>query len=346
MAEAEAPGKLLLTGEYAVLDGAPGVSVACGGPARARAVAATEGRLADPAGGPGWRYRLGAPDRVHWETPVPGEPGRLPAAVLGEMLRQWPGLLAASPMELALDTEAFSRTDPQGQSCKLGLGSSAALTVAMVAAILRAAGERAAPAQFQAGCLAAHRAFQQGRGSGVDVLTAIHGGLLVSTATAAGLDAEAATWPASLQAIVVWTGRSASTPELIGRYDAFREREPVIFRHYAVRMADAAERAATAWRQGTAAAVLAAVRHYAECLRELDAAGQIGIWTAEHRVLAALADSVGAVYKPSGAGGGDLGFVLTQRSSIATALRLHCRQRGLLVLDMPLAVPGVRVLEA
>jgi phosphomevalonate kinase len=111
-------------------------------------------------------------------------------------------------------------------------------------------------------------------------------------------------------------------------------------------MAAAAEQAAAAWRQGAAGAVLPAVRHYAECLRELDAAGGIGIWTAEHQALAALAGSLGAVYKPSGAGGGDLGFALTERASIATAFRRQCRQDGLLVLEMPLAVPGVRVVEA
>jgi phosphomevalonate kinase len=283
---------------------------------------------------------------VRFDPGCPAERTRLPAAVLGAILQRWPALLDAPHLALELDTEAFTCVAADGRRHKLGLGSSAALTVALAAAVTRAWGAAPEPAVLQRLCLDAHRAFQQGAGSGVDVLTAIHGGLLVTRVADGELAGERLTWPEGLHLVVVWTGQPASTPALIGRYRAFCEAEPVVSRHYAVRLAEAAVRSAAAWRGGEAGAVLEAVAHYAECLREFDAAGRLGIWTAEHVGIAGLADSAGATYKPSGAGGGDLGFALTGRQSVAASLRQRCAERGWLVVDLPWAVPGLQVTGA
>ena len=46
-------------------------------------------------------------------------------------------------------------------------------------------------------------------------------------------------------------------------------------------------------------------------MKQLDREFDIGIYTKEHKNISCLAKKFGLLYKPSGAGGGDLGFVLS-----------------------------------
>src|SRR5690606_11456641 len=91
-------------------------------------------------------------------------------ALLGHVWRQ----VSADPggsLEIVLDTRGFF--DP-ATGVKLGFGSSAALAVALAAAL---AGE-SVPQRVQEAALLAHRDFQGGHGSGVDVATSAHGGVI------------------------------------------------------------------------------------------------------------------------------------------------------------------------
>jgi phosphomevalonate kinase len=342
MVEGQAPGKLLLTGEYAVLRGAPAVALAMGGPARARVSQAVAGEFRDAQGDQTWPYSLGQGDGVHWHAGDPGQAGRLPAAVLAECLRRWPTPLQSQPLALELDTSAFRRLDADGAPLKFGLGSSAALVVALTGAVVSALNIDATPAQLRDCCLDAHRAFQGGQGSGVDVLTALQGGLLlmadsVSRPVPIG-------WPADLHLVTVWTGHSASTPALIKQFDVFAQQHAQAFADCLAQLVTAAHEAAGAWRSGVSGKILAAVQNYADALRALDVQGDIGIWTREHETLADLAASNGAIYKSSGAGGGDLGYALSDSAEAAAALTEAMTTAGFHVLPAtPQAVAGLVV---
>ena len=127
---ASAPGKLLLLGEYAVLDGAPAAVVAVDRRARAT--------LRPIDGAHAWVH---APDleasaqldlaRCAWLDARAGR--RL------ELVRRCVDVVAAevghalAPFELTLDSAAFV-----GESGKLGLGSSAAVCVVSAASAYRA----------------------------------------------------------------------------------------------------------------------------------------------------------------------------------------------------------------
>jgi len=335
MVEGQAPGKLLLTGEYAVLRGAPAVALAMGGPARARVSRAVAGEFRDTQGGQTWPYSLGQGDGVHWHAGDPGQAGRLPAAVLAECLRRWPMPLESQPLALELDTSAFHRLAADGTPLKFGLGSSAALVVALAGAVVAALNIDATPAQLRDCCLDAHRDFQGGQGSGVDVQTALQGGLLLMPEP--GAPPLGITRPADLHLVAVWTGHSASTPALIARFDAFAQRQPQNFSDCLARLVTVARDAAAAWRAGLTGEILTAVNRYAAALRALDAQGDIGIWTREHETLATLAAAAGAVYKSSGAGGGDLGFALSDSADAAATLTQTMTAAGFHVLP---AEPG------
>jgi phosphomevalonate kinase len=162
------PGNLLLLGEYAVLeDGGLGLAAAVDRRVRCTVEAA-----------PGLSVRGTWPGgAVQWTPSSPGDGPLVPAVV--EIVEQWfvdsgagrPALRAA----MELDSAPFFL--PGGR--KSGLGSSAAVTVALTCALLAAGGRADAVRDGTAFRLAvqAHRRAQGGAGSGYDVACSFHGGL-------------------------------------------------------------------------------------------------------------------------------------------------------------------------
>jgi phosphomevalonate kinase len=98
----------------------------------------------------------------------------------------------------------------------------------------------------------------------------------------------------------------------------------------------AAERAAAAWSQGDVTGIFVETRRYRDELETYDRDLDLGIFAAGHRELAAAApDSV--LYKPCGAGGGDIGIALSPDSAALRAFgrtaSVHGFRRVPLVLD-------------
>jgi phosphomevalonate kinase len=76
---------------------------------------------------------------------------------------------------------------------------------------------------------------------------------------------------------------------------------------------------AALWANGDAPAIVAAIGAYTRALQRFDETHGLGIFDAGHAQLAAQAAEAGMVYKPCGAGGGDVGVALaTSRSSLAS----------------------------
>ncbi len=338
MLEAAAPGKLLLSGEYAVLRGAPAVCVSVDVSARVRIESRPRPSLLhDGRSARQFPFQWQPASGLEWLAGDPGEPGSLPAAVWQTLAEHWPAASCAEGLQISLLSDEFSA----GERGKFGLGSSAALTVALVGAMIQMLGKTASQDELARLACLAHRRFQSGRGSGADVLTAVFGRLLNVDSRGDLPVAEPLAWPTGLQMVVVWSGQSASTPQMIQAFERLAGQSRAVPLMQQLELA--AGRASVAWRGGETGEIMAASQHYAACLQRLDEAGNIGILTAEHRALAGLTDASGAVYKTSGAGGGDLGFALTQDPDVAQRLRGDFAAAGFQVLDRQLAVAGLKV---
>jgi len=190
---------------------------------------------------------------------------------------------------IVLDTRAFS-----DDGSKIGIGSSAALTVALLAGLSESE-------EVLSEGLLAHRAFQGGAGSGVDVATAVRGGLIefdMASRTVTSL-----AWPAGLCMRVIWTGVSASTEAKLERLAAQATRPS----HSALLLA--APRMAAAWRSGDVERILADYIPYIGVLRQFSVDHDLGIFDAGHDQLTDAALNSNLVYKPAGAGGGDIGIL-------------------------------------
>lgn len=261
---ARAPGKLVLTGAYAVLEGAPAIVVAVdryavADAARAASSAALEVRAALPEG-----------------EPVP-------------------------------DADARGLCDAQGR--KLGLGSSAAVLVASLAARALARGEdvedRAVRARLFASARVAH-ASAQGGGSGVDVAASVYGGVLRYALGNGEPQIRASVLPPGLVFQVYFAGSSARTSAMRQLVASARVARAAETSPVADAMARTATRAADAFESQDTAGFIALAREYGSLLALLGRAAQAPIVLPAHAELAADAEREGAAFLPSGAGGGDV----------------------------------------
>lgn len=295
-----APGKAVLCGEYAVLAGAPAIAMAVNRRAHA-SVRRTDNEC--------HRVLL----RGHENTPVQFRvddsagiviAGRTRPPIDLDLIRcVWSAVSppATESFDIRLDTDSFFARE---QHVKLGLGSSAALAVALTAALLRSLDDRRDPGPV---ALAAHREFQDGKGSGVDIAVAVHGGV-VAFRKASGLAIERLHWPAGLHFLVLWSGQAASTVARLRRLAAHPGTGAG--RGSALRLQQASAGVLVAWRTGGGAGVLDALQGYCAVLKRFSDDHDLGVFDAGHQELHELANDRGLLYKPCGAGGGDIGIAL------------------------------------
>ncbi|MBU0550954.1 hypothetical protein KKB55_18880 [Myxococcota bacterium] len=291
-----APGKLMIAGEYAALRP--------GGVALALAVAR--------------RLRV---------TLTPAPSLRVTSALLGLDAAPWPtgdpfidaALVACPPAHIEISSSLSTPGAPKG-----GLGSSAALVVALVGAAHARRGEAVDPLQVLEGALAAHLKAQGFRGSGYDVLTCALGGLVASPCPdppradrarrGEGPLAQGAArlpWPIGVYVGRVQSDQAADTRALIQRAKGadptpLAAASAALLDGLTLARIDAAQRAFEAW----------------------DAAHRLGLMTPDLQALCASARAAGLVPRVSGAGGGDSLLLFSHDEGALAALLDHYRARG------------------
>jgi phosphomevalonate kinase len=321
---ASAPGKIVLAGEYAVLDGAPAICMAVDRRARVTISTSTEDHHTVIAPGlTNERGRFVARDgEITWIAA--GEK----FALLDEVWRT-ANARSRTPMSLLLDSREFVAA---GSGTKIGSGSSAALTVALAAALCELADTTGDAVSV---AFAAHRQFQGGLGSGADVACSIAGGIIEYRMV--GNETRSTDWPAGLEHALLWSGVPVSTGRKI-RHLAAQKTMPS-----RAALGIAARRLAKAWRKASTHALLGEFHDYTRTLREFSIDHELGIFDAGHAELAVAAEAAGVVYKPCGAGGGDLGIVLADSEAAIASFVGKALPRNFQVLNMNVDPHGMRV---
>jgi phosphomevalonate kinase len=324
---ARAPGKLVALGEYAVLDGAPAVVLALD-----RYVEAVIDESADG------RCRLTTRSAEVVERSF--APGETTGAAVVDLV-----VAAAPHLEWTgtIDSQAF-----YAGGVKLGLGSSAAVLTAWAgafAAFARAHGAPVPDPRVEA-LIELHRQFQGGKGSGLDVAASYTGGVITYSLARPGLpQIGSVRLPNSVGFAGIFTGRSASTPELVSRYRAWRRDRPKEAAELVRRLTAQAEAGCAALTGDDAAGWLEAFEAYGRILQELGTAIGADIVTAEHREIGVEARRHGIAYKVSGAGGGDLGLACAADVEALRAFSQSVGDRGFRVINISLADHGLQVTQ-
>lgn len=283
------PGKLFVLGEYAVLAGGPALLTTT-----ARHVYARD------SGGKGYQL-LG---------PSFSNPDELPEIVAATLTD------AGIPVEvgdICLDLREFYHDD-----IKLGLGSSAASTVALVGYLA----PFLSPIRRFEIAFAAHRAFQGGRGSGADIAASTFGATIAfypaGGTGSAGAQirtkyAEIETGlviPEDLQIKAVWTGKPARSTSFIDGIDQAKTSNADALSSLYSEIASTAKNGIEALQSKDSARFIEAIRRGDELMEALGELSDLPIITDTHRKLRSLAKEAGFVAKPSGAGGGDFTLLI------------------------------------
>ena len=274
MIVASAPGKLMVSGEYAIVgDHGPALAVAL----------SVRVRVTCKLGGRGWTV----------SSPALGLEGAALSAV--PVLDCAARSLGAS---LALGGELLVESELGAGPNKPGFGSSAAVAVAGLAA-LSAASDQELPSLSEA--VRVHREGQGGHGSGYDVATALLGGVCLYSGATGEPRAQAAAWPEGLYAAVVFTGRGASTPKHLERLAEAGDEAALLL----AELGHASEVLSEAWCRGDVLAVLKEAQRAERALSNLDERFELGIGGGGIAETRRAIESAGAVARTSGAGGGD-----------------------------------------
>ncbi|WP_172173072.1 phosphomevalonate kinase [Brevibacterium sp. CT2-23B] len=364
MIETRAPGKLFIAGEYAVVEpGQPAVLIAVD---RCITVRLTEsegaGRIHSSEYGQApvvWRREDDGEHIIVDERPFDYV---LSAISTVEELRSGRG---ASPRYFDLEISS-ELNDSDGR--KFGLGSSAAVTVATIAALdefyrlgltlterfkLAVLATIAISTKASGGDLAASTFGGWIRYSSPD-RAALHAhreahGVVsaMSCSEWAGCSARRVTPPSSLDLLVGWTGSPASTEHLVTRVHTPRERtdesssesspaaqKPRPLVSFAAESHTLVDDLVAAFDADDAEASLTTIRSVRGLLRRLsDSTGSL-IETEALHDLCEIAETHGAAAKPSGAGGGDCGIALAHPHTEAQTILSGWEAAGIRPLDL------------
>jgi phosphomevalonate kinase len=304
-----APGKLVVMGEYAVLAGHAGI------------VAAVD-VYANATRGPGQGIAF--------------DDGGLLRACIDESVDG--GFIDGIPDDtIAVDTVDFRDADGR----KFGLGSSAAVCVSFLRALVpQLQGDDDG---LHALAQRAHRRFQHGKGSGIDVAASVYGGLVhFRRCSEVADDVWGSRLPMSLGdagvgALAVWSGHSQDTRDFVKRcQSAWEHVETASATAAAIAgIADATGIFLKALADGDQGRLLASVSTARLHMSDLGQVAGADIVSAPHRAIALLAATHGGTAKPSGAGGGDVALAFAPLDTLP-ALRVALIQGGFPVLPLSL----------
>jgi len=311
-----APGKVILMGEYAVVDGSAGVVMSID-------------RYADLRLEPHTHGRDTRSDLVSFAREEA-------SALLG---------IDASRTTAVVESSAF-----HCGNVKLGLGSSAAVTVCSVASVFHEAGEDvgldATRRRMWEVARGIHNSFQGVEGSGIDIAASLFGGWTVMRNRAGGRVPEFRQWnpPDGLLLAFVWTGEEASTPKLLEAVRRFSESRPDVYGGIVDRMEDTVE-AFVDDGPGSPAMVIESFHRYAALMDELGCESGTKIVTDVMAGIMAGAREAGGAAKPSGAGGGDFAVAgFSRRTDLARFLE-DVRRQGMACMEFNEDREGVRVVS-
>lgn len=303
---ASAPGKALLCGEYAVLEGAPAV------------VAAVDRRV-----------------KVAWTEDSTAMPLEVEATLA----------LAQAALGRAGSSLTVDASDLHRDRIKLGLGSSAAAATAAAGAVFTAHGydlDEPMTLQKVFTCAFEGHASIAPQGSGVDVAASTFGGFLRFARNGDEIETRALQRPSELWIRLLWTGHAARTSELVGKVLALRSKHPGRYRACMERLAELAARFAAAFEAGNSPEVIAEAAAYSIAMGALGDAAGAPILDSSLGRAAELAGRFAGSAKPCGAGGGDVAIAYFVDPDAANAFELACREEGLHPIDVSWGANGVQ----
>jgi phosphomevalonate kinase len=272
------------------------------------------------------------------------------------------------PFKLITRSDIISIINEKGEKIKVGFGSSAAAVVAIIGAILYyhdviSLSQQDKELIFKLGIIAHY--FGQGKlGSGFDVAASTFGGALaykrfdpewlleeitnkpllsVVKSEWPGLELSNITLPPNMELMVGFTGTSASTRKLIREMRLFKQNTPDDYFDIIFSIKNVTEELIQVMREPIDhETILALLDKNRQLLEELSFACSCELEIKAHRVMSQIASKHGAVAKFSGAGGGDCSVGVCFDKDVAKSVISEWQQQSLMPIDIGVSEEGLK----
>ena len=218
------------------------------------------------------------------------------------------------PCDITIDTSDFYF---ENTNQKLGLGSSAAITVSLVDSLCKFNN-----VQFNKvhdlfdTSLQAHYEAQGKIGSGIDIAASTFKGTGIFKKSTDDYSYKNFTLPQDLFIIPIWTGASTSTPEFVSKTNQLKNNDSGIYNVVIKELCDLSNIGCSHLLNNESGDFLFIVNKFYETLDKLGKSAGIPIISDSHKNIAKIVRECNGFYKPSGAGGNDIGIAFTNDSNI------------------------------
>ncbi len=344
------PGKLILLGEYAVLEHAPCLVVAVDRNCVVQIDSVEEDAFRIEASNPDipdLQFIIEGNNNLRFKNDlslINRKRLRFVVATLKHVFERNNEQLNGATIHI--DTDSFYHIKT---GHKLGLGASAAITVSLLAALMEYVGKPICGNDLYREAYPVHRKAQGKLGSGSDIAASAAGGIIKyrmpEPATNRNSSIQSLEWPQDLQMIPIWAGRSASTQNLVRRVQIYRNEAPAAYKAIMNPMIALSEAGCRAFESNDSEGFLDIISDFALQEKKLGEASQTDILSGVHKKIMNIVKNAGGMYKPSGAGGGDIGVAFCSSTETSFQVKDAIEKSSFEVLDVTLQSHTLKRIE-
>ena len=299
-----APGKVFLSGEYLALEG--GSAIILSTKQRSRVSIEDHEKpynlFYSSALDQYFEFSVNENYEVDWAENDPQSFGLFISLAICELK------IKPSKALISIDTNEFYSSGK-----KIGLGSSASIAAAIINVLDEYFNLQLSESEKIQKAVNIHALSQDNFGSGLDVITscADSGVVECNLKMANEHKWRSLKWPSDLYIKGVITSDQSSTKMMIEKYNRGKDSNQIFFNKLYLEINHLLNQISTAWDTQNSAKIIELMQTYNTFINQLNEKFNLGIFSDEHKRLIELARSADIFYKPSGAGGGDLGLVMT-----------------------------------
>jgi phosphomevalonate kinase len=322
-----APGKVFLSGEYLALEG--GSAIILSTKQRSRVSIEDHEKpynlFYSSALDQSFQFSVNDNFEVDWVDNDPQGFGLFISLAIYELK------IKPSKALISIDTSEFYSSGK-----KIGLGSSASIASAIINALDEYFNLQLSESAKIQKAVNIHGLSQDNFGSGLDVIAscADSGVVECSLQMANEYKWRNLKWPSDLYIKGVMTSNQSSTKMMIEKYNHGKASNQIFFNKLYSETKHLLNQISIAWDTQDSATIIELMQKYNTYIKQLNEKFNLGIFTDEHRRLMEIAKKTDIFYKPSGAGGGDLGLVMTNSEKKLTEFLTKLSDNNYQTLDL------------